>query len=302
MVSGIKLSKRDRIFLICIYTYVAIALLLVAYPILYIISASISDPKMVASGEMWLFPKGITFKGYEIVFQNSKIWTGYGNTILYTLIGTTINLVVTMPAAYALSRKDFVGRGFFMGMFMVTMFIGGGLVPTYMLVKGLGMVNTMWALVIPGAASIWNIIVSRTFFANSIPAELQDAAQIDGATNIRLFLRIVLPLSMPIIAVMALFYGVGHWNSYFGAMIYLNDDAKYPLQLVLRQILVLQEMQSQVGGIIDATAAAAQNNKAEIASLVKYGVIIVSTLPIIVVYPFLQRYFVQGVMIGSVKG
>lgn len=302
MVSGIKLSKRDRIFLICIYTYVAIALLLVAYPILYIISASISDPKMVASGEMWLFPKGVTFKGYEIVFQNSKIWTGYGNTILYTLIGTTINLVVTMPAAYALSRKDFVGRGFFMGMFMVTMFIGGGLVPTYMLVKGLGMVNTMWALVIPGAASIWNIIVSRTFFANSIPAELQDAAQIDGATNIRLFLRIVLPLSMPIIAVMALFYGVGHWNSYFGAMIYLNDDAKYPLQLVLRQILVLQEMQSQVGGIIDATVAAAQNNKAEIASLVKYGVIIVSTLPIIAVYPFLQRYFVQGVMIGSVKG
>jgi putative aldouronate transport system permease protein len=302
MVSGIKPSKRDRIFLICIYTYVAIALLLVAYPILYIISASISDPKMVASGEMWLFPKGITFKGYEIVFQNSKIWTGYGNTILYTLLGTTINLVVTMPAAYALSRKDFVGRGFFMGMFMVTMFIGGGLVPTYMLVKELGMVNTMWALVIPGAASIWNIIVSRTFFANSIPAELQDAAQIDGATNIRLFLRIVLPLSMPIIAVMALFYGVGHWNSYFGAMIYLNDDAKYPLQLVLRQILVLQEMQSQVGGIIDATAAAAQNNKAEIASLVKYGVIIVSTLPIIAVYPFLQRYFVQGVMIGSVKG
>ena len=302
MVSGIKLSKRDRIFLICIYTYVAIALLVVAYPILYIISASISDPKMVASGEMWLIPKGITFKGYEIVFQNSKIWTGYGNTILYTLLGTTINLVVTMPAAYALSRKDFVGRGFFMGMFMVTMFIGGGLVPTYMLVKGLGMVNTMWALVLPGAASIWNIIVSRTFFANSIPAELQDAAQIDGATNIRLFLRIVLPLSMPIIAVMALFYGVGHWNSYFGAMIYLNDDAKYPLQLVLRQILVLQEMQSQVGGIIDATAAAAQNNKAEIASLVKYGVIIVSTLPIIVVYPFLQRYFVQGVMIGSVKG
>lgn len=302
MVSGLKLSKRDRIFLICIYTYVAIALLLVAYPILYIISASISDPKMVASGEMWLFPKGITFKGYEIVFQNSKIWTGYRNTILYTLLGTTINLVVTMPAAYALSRKDFVGRGFFMGMFMVTMFIGGGLVPTYMLVKELGMVNTMWALVIPGAASIWNIIVSRTFFANSIPAELQDAAQIDGATNIRLFLRIVLPLSMPIIAVMALFYGVGHWNSYFGAMIYLNDDAKYPLQLVLRQILVLQEMQSQVGGIIDATAAAAQNNKAEIASLVKYGVIIVSTLPIIAVYPFLQRYFVQGVMIGSVKG
>lgn len=302
MATAIKDSRRDRIFQICNYIYVSIALLLVAYPIVYIISASISDPKMVASGEMWLFPKGITFKGYEIVFQNSKIWNGYANTILYTILGTSLNLLVTMPAAYALSRKDFVGRGFFMSMFMVTMFFGGGLVPSYMLVKNLGMVNTIWALIIPGAASIWNIIVSRTFFASSIPSELQDAAQIDGATNMRLFLRIVLPLSLPIIAVMALFYGVGHWNSYFGAMIYLNEEAKYPLQLVLRQILVLQQMQSETSGLMDAAAVAAKNNKAEIAALVKYGVIIVSTLPIIVVYPFLQRYFVQGVMIGSVKG
>ncbi|MEC0238504.1 carbohydrate ABC transporter permease [Paenibacillus dokdonensis] len=302
MLSGVRETKRDKLFLICNYIYVLLAFLVVFYPLVYMISASISDPKYVGSGEMWLWPKGITFDGYKRVFENSSIWTGYGNTILYTVVGTTINLVVTLPAAYALSRKDFVGRNFFMAMFMVTMFFGGGLVPTYLLIKQLGMINTMWAIVIPSAASIWNIIVSRTFFQSSIPKELQEAAQIDGCTNMRLFIKIILPLSMPIIAVMALFYGVGNWNSYFSALIYLNDSAKYPLQLVLRQILVLQEMAAQGGGAIDASTAAAMNSKAEIAALVKYAVIIVATVPIIAIYPFLQRYFVQGVMIGSVKG
>ncbi|MGN7358430.1 carbohydrate ABC transporter permease [Paenibacillus sp. SAF-054] len=302
MLSGVKETKRDKVFLICNYIYVFIAFLIVFYPLVYMISASISNPKFVASGEMWLLPKGITFDGYKRVFENSSIWVGYGNTILYTVVGTVINLVVTLPAAYALSRKDFVGRNFFMGMFMVTMFFSGGLVPSYLLVKQLGMINTIWAIVIPSAASIWNIIVSRTFFQSSIPKELQEAAQIDGCTNMRLFIKIILPLSMPIIAVMALFYGVGNWNSYFSALIYLNDSFKYPLQLVLRQILVLQEMSAQGGGAIDASTAAAMNSKAEIAALVKYAVIIVATLPVIVIYPFLQRYFVQGVMIGSVKG
>ncbi|MEC0368620.1 carbohydrate ABC transporter permease [Paenibacillus chibensis] len=302
MLSGVKETKRDKVFLICNYIYVFIAFLIVFYPLVYMISASISNPKFVASGEMWLLPKGITFDGYKRVFENSSIWIGYGNTILYTVVGTTINLLVTLPAAYALSRKDFVGRNFFMGMFMVTMFFSGGLVPSYLLVKQLGMINTMWAIVIPSAASIWNIIVSHTFFQSSIPKELQEAAQIDGCTNMRLFIKIILPLSMPIIAVMALFYGVGNWNSYFSALIYLNDSFKYPLQLVLRQILVLQEMSAQGGGVIDASTAAAMNSKAEIAALVKYAVIIVATLPVIVIYPFLQRYFVQGVMIGSVKG
>lgn len=302
MLTGVKETKRDKVFLIFNYIYVLIAFLIVFYPLVYMVSASISDPKLVSSGEMWLFPKGITFDGYKRVFENTSIWIGYGNTILYTVVGTTINLVVTLPAAYALSRKDFIGRNFFMGMFMVTMFFGGGLVPSYLLIKQLGMINTMWAIVIPSAASIWNIIVSRTFFQSSIPKELQEAAQIDGCTNMRLFVRIILPLSMPIIAVMALFYGVGNWNSYFSALIYLNDSAKYPLQLVLRQILVLQEMSAQGGGAIDASTAAALNSKAEIAALVKYAVIIVATVPIIAIYPFLQRYFVQGVMIGSVKG
>ncbi|MCR8641137.1 carbohydrate ABC transporter permease [Paenibacillus sp. N1-5-1-14] len=302
MAAGVKESKKDKIFLYCNYVYVFLAFILVFYPVVYMFSASISDPKLVGSGEMWLLPKGITFEGYIRVFEDSKIWTGYANTILYTVVGTFVNLFVTLPAAYALSRKDFVGRGFFMAMFMVTMFFGGGLIPSYLLIKELGMIDSMWALIIPSAASIWHIIVSRTFFQSSIPKELQEAAQIDGCTNMRLFIKIILPLSTPIIAVMALFYGVGHWNSYFSAMIYLNDASQYPLQLILRQILVLQQTAAQGGGAIDIASAAALNNKAEIASLVKYAVIIVATVPIIAVYPFLQRFFVQGVMIGSVKG
>lgn len=302
MGTAIKETRADRLFLLCNYAFVTIALLAVTYPLLYIVSASISNPKLVASGEMWLWPKDITFEGYKRVFNSRQIWNGYANTIVYTLMGTAVNLLVTLPAAYALSRKDFVFRNFFMGMFMVTMFFGGGLVPTYLLVKQLGMINTMWALIIPSAASIWNIVVTRTFFQSAIPTELQEAAQMDGCTNLRLFIRIVLPLSLPIIAVMALFYGVGHWNSYFSALIYLNDSGKYPLQLVLRQILVLQEMSAQGGTMVDAATATAANTKAEIAALVKYAVIIVSTLPVIAVYPFLQRYFVQGVLIGSLKG
>ncbi|MGG6310877.1 carbohydrate ABC transporter permease [Paenibacillus macerans] len=301
MITAIKETRRDRLFLAFNYLFLMLALVIVAYPVIYIVSASISTPKFVSSGEMWLWPKGITFEGYQRVFRDPQIWTGYGNTILYTVVGTIVNLAVTIPAAYALSRKDFVGRNLFMGVFMVTMFFGGGLVPTYLLVKDLGLVNSMWALILPGATSIWNLIVCRTYFQSSIPKELQEAAEIDGCSNFRLFFRIVLPLSTSILAVMALFFGVGHWNNYFSAMIYLNDDAKYPLQLVLRQILVLQEMSSQTG-TFDAATATALNNRAEVAALVKYAVIIVSTLPVIIVYPFLQRYFVQGVMIGSVKG
>jgi len=303
MVPAIKESKSDKVFLAIVYFFLTLALVVVLYPLIYMVSASISTPKFVASGEMWLLPKGLTLDGYHLVLQNAKIWIGYRNTIFYTLLGTSINLVVTLPAAYALSRTDFIGRQFFMLMFLFTMFFSGGLVPSYLLVKELGFVNSMWALILPVSASVWNIIVARTFFHSTIPKELQEAAHMDGCTNMRLFFRIVLPLSAPIIAVMALFYGVMHWNSYFSALIYLNDETKYPLQMVLRQILVLQEMTAETtGAAISGDIAAAMNNKAEIAALVKYAVIIVSTLPIIVIYPFLQRYFVQGVMIGSVKG
>lgn len=277
--------------------------MVVLYPLIYILSASISSPQDVNSGAMWLFPKNVTLDGYKLVFENPKIWNGYLNTIIYTAAGTLLNLAVTLPASYALSRSDFVGRQLFMGIILFTMFFSGGLVPTYLLVKNLGLINSMGALILPVAASVWNIVVARTFFQTTIPKELQEAAHIDGCTNLKLFIRIILPLSAPIVAVMALFYGVGHWNSYFPSLIYLNDEAKYPLQMVLRQILVLQEMSAETtGAAINSEVAMAMNSKAETASLIKYGVIVVSTLPIVAVYPFLQRYFVQGVMIGSVKG
>ncbi|MDO3411731.1 carbohydrate ABC transporter permease [Saccharibacillus sp. CPCC 101409] len=301
MISTIQETKQDKVFLAFVYLILTVALVIVAYPLIYIVSASITNPNLVASGDMWLLPKDITFEGYRRVFQDTSIWRGYMNTIIYTVVGTLVNLIFTLPAAYALSRRDFVGRNIFMMIFMVTMFFGGGLVPTYLVVRSLGLVDSMWALILPGATSIWNLIVCRTFFQSSIPRELQEAAEIDGCSNFRLFFRIVLPLSSALIAVMALFFGVGHWNNYFSAMIYLNHQEKYPLQLVLRQILVLQQMSAQAG-TIDASMATSLNNKAEVAALVKYAVIIVATLPIIAVYPFLQRYFVQGVMIGSVKG
>lgn len=303
MVSAMKESKWDKIFLGSVYIYLSIALIVVLYPLIYILSASISSPQQVNSGAMWLFPKEITWAGYQLVFENPKIWNGYLNTIVYTGIGTLLNLAVTLPAAYALSRSDLVGRQLFLGFILFTMFFTGGLVPTYLVVRNLGLINTMGALILPVAASVWNIIVARTFFQTTIPKELQEAAYMDGCTNLKLFVRIILPLSAPIIAVMALFYGVSHWNSYFPALIYLNDESKYPLQMVLRQILVLQEMTAETtGAAISGDAARAMSSKAETASLIKYGVIVVSTLPIVALYPFLQRYFVQGVMIGSVKG
>ncbi|UPK41464.1 carbohydrate ABC transporter permease [Paenibacillus pabuli] len=303
MVTAMKESRGDKLFLISTYIYLSLALLVILYPLIYILSASISSPQDVNSGAMWLFPKNVTLDGYKLVFENPKIWNGYWNTIIYTVVGTLVNLAVTLPASYALSRSDFVGRQLFMGLILFTMFFSGGLVPTYLLVKNLGLINSMWALILPVAASVWNIVVARTFFQTTIPKELQEAAHIDGCTNLKLFIRIILPLSAPIVAVMALFYGVSHWNSYFPSLIYLNDEAKYPLQMVLRQILVLQEMSAETtGASMNGEVAIAMNNKAETASLIKYGVIVVSTLPIVAVYPFLQRYFVQGVMIGSVKG
>ena len=303
MTTAIKETRGDRLFLLLVYLFLTAALIAVLYPLIYMISASISTPKYVNSGEMWLLPKGLTLEGYKLVFENPKIWSGYRNTIVYTVIGTLINLAVTLPAAYALSRSDFYGRRLFMILILITMFFNGGLVPTYLVVKNLGMVDSMWALILPVSASVWNIIVARTFFQSTIPRELQEAAHIDGCTNVRLFVKIVLPLSAPIIAVMALFYGVGHWNSYFSALIYLNKESLFPLQMVLRQILVLQQMGAETNGAaLSGEMAKLAASKAEVASLVKYAVIIVSTLPVIVVYPFLQRYFVQGVMIGSVKG
>ncbi|GGP06856.1 carbohydrate ABC transporter permease [Oceanobacillus neutriphilus] len=301
MNSAISETMTDKIIKILIYVFLGFATLIVLYPLVYIISASISDPADVNSGKMWLFPKGITFEGYRIIFENGAIWKGYLNTVFYTVLGTTINLAVTIPAAYALSRKDFAGRNLFMAMFVITMFFSGGLIPTYLVVKSLGLIDTIWAMVLPNAAAVWNIVIARVFFQSTIPKELEEAAIIDGASNFKMFFKIILPLSMPIIAVMGLFYGVGHWNGYFNALIYLSDKELFPLQLVLREILVLQEMASQ-NTDVTGSMAEAMHSKQQLAAVIKYGVMIVSTLPIIIIYPFLQRFFVKGVMIGSLKG
>lgn len=296
----IRESPADRVFVVVNKIFLAVILLLVLYPLVYIVSASISDPVAVNSGRMWLLPVDVTFEGFSRVFQNPEIWLGYRNTAFYTVFGTLINLAVTLPAAYALSRRDLVGRNVFMGLYLFTMFFNGGLIPTYLLVRDLGMVNTVWAMLLPNAASVWLIIVARTFFQSTIPGELREAAAMDGCSNFRFFWSIVLPLSRSIIAVLALFYAVGHWNQYFNALIYLSDRELFPLQLFLREILVQQQMDASMmmsGGSMEALA-----QQARIADIVKYAVMIVSALPLLIAYPLVQRFFVKGVMIGSVKG
>ncbi|PWU67302.1 carbohydrate ABC transporter permease [Gracilibacillus dipsosauri] len=294
-------TKTDKFFKLIVYFCLTVALVVVLYPLIYIISASISDPTAVNTGEMWLLPKDVTFEGYRLIFGNDSIWQGYLMTLVYTALGTFINLLVTIPAAYALARKDFYGRGFFTAIFVLTMFFSGGLIPTYLVVRDLGLIDTIWAMVLPNAAAVWNIVIARVFFQSTIPKGLEEAAIIDGASNLKLFFKIILPLSAPIIAVMALFYGVGHWNGYFNALIYISDRDLFPLQLVLREILVLQDMSSNNTNITGETAQLINSNQ-QLAAIIKYGVMIVSSLPVIIVYPFLQRYFVKGVMIGSLKG
>ncbi|GAA3401620.1 carbohydrate ABC transporter permease [Paenibacillus hodogayensis] len=290
-------TMGDRMVGVVIYVMLGFLLALVLYPLIFVLSASISDPAAVMKGEVWLLPKDLSFMGYEKVLGNKEILSGYGNTILYTLIGTAVNLAMTIMAAYPLSRKDFVGRHVFTAMIVFTMFFSGGLIPTYLLIKQLGMINSMWALIIPGAVSVMNIIIMRTFFQTSIPNEVQESASIDGCSNVQTLWRIVLPLSMPIIAVMILFYSVSHWNSYFNALIYLTDRDKYPLQLFLREILIKSET-DQMTSSMDLSV---QKHMME-AEAIKYAIVIVSNLPVLILYPFLQKYFVKGMLIGAIKG
>lgn len=289
-------SVRDKVFVVVNYTLLAIIACLMIYPLIYVLSASFSNPARTVLGDIWLFPKELTLDLYVKVFQNEKILIGYRNTIIYTVFGTFINLLFSVMIAYPLSRKDFYGRNMITVFIMITMFFSGGMIPTYLLVKDLGMLDTIWAIVLPGAVSVYNVIIMRTFF-QSIPNELHEAASIDGCGNISFLLKIVMPLSMPIIAVMTLFYGVGHWNAYFDSLIYLNDESKFPLQLFLRQMLIQEDM----SGMSSASDNAISEHLMQIEGL-KYAVVIVASLPMLVLYPFLQKYFVKGVMIGSIKG
>ena len=279
-----------------IYVFSSLILLIVLYPIWFIVIASFSDPYAVSGGKVWILPISFTLDGYTELLQHSDIWLGYWNTFLYTLVGTLIGLAVNIPAAYALSRKDLVGRGFLMLLFVVTMFFSGGLIPTFLTIKDFHLLDTFWVMVLPFSVSIYNIIVARTFFSSNIPPDLWDAAQIDGCGNLRFFFSMVLPLSKAIIAVIALWIAVGQWNSYFNALIYIRNKELYPLQLFLRDILIINNTQSALG-----TGEAAQI-ALRLANLMRYSVIIVSTVPIMLLYPFFQKYFNQGVMVGAVKG
>ena len=302
----IKLSIGDRIFVTVNGFLLTMFFIIIMYPLLYIVSASFSDPGAVSTGEMILWPVRPSIDGYEFIFGYDDIWTGYGNTLFYTVFGTTVNIAVTIPCAYALSRKDLMGRGFVLLLFMITMYISGGLIPGYLNVYQLGLVNTRTYILIGGAMSVYNCLVSRAFFSSSIPWELHEAARIDGAGNFRTFFNIVLPLSSPIIVVLTLYYGVGHWNAYFNAMIYLAKARNlWPLQMFLRDILIKGQFASSV--LMEADGLTPEQiqalmQEADTANMVKFCVIIASTLPMMIIYPWLQKFFAKGVMIGSVKG
>lgn len=292
----IKQSREDIIFNIIVYGFSVLILLVTLYPIYFIIIASFSDPYAVSGGKVWFIPVGFTLDGYKELLNHANIWNGYRNTAIYTILGTIIGLVVNISAAYSLSRKDLVGRGVFTFLFVFTMFFNGGLIPTFLTIKQFNLYDNFLVMVLPFSVSVFNIIVARTFFSSSVPPDLWDAARIDGCGNLRYFFGIVLPLSKAIIAVIGLWIAVGQWNSYFNALIYLKNSNLYPLQLVLRDILITNNVQSALG-----TGEAAQI-ALRLANLMRYSVIIVSTIPIMIFYPFIQKYFNHGVMIGAVKG
>jgi multiple sugar transport system permease protein/putative aldouronate transport system permease protein len=290
-------SGGDKIFYALIFILLTAFFIIVLYPCVFIVSASFSSGSAVQSGKVILLPTDLSIEGYRIVFNTPAVWTGFRNSFFYTVTATCLNLVMTMTAAYCLSRSDLPGRNGIMFLFTFTMFFNGGIIPAYILIRSLGMLNTPWALIVPGAIGVYNLIIAKTFIQSSIPAELLDAARIDGCGDIEYYLRIVLPLSKAIIAVLVLFYGVGHWNAYFNAMIYLNDKSLYPLTIILRDILLTSQ--------IDPSTVAdpeLQMRLAEAAAIIKYALIVVTVVPVIVIYPFVQKHFVQGVMIGSIKG
>ena len=283
----------SRIFDFCNILFMLCLAFITLYPMYNIFIVSISSAEYIYAGAVSFIPKGINFDAYRMVFKNDSIWRSFGNSILYTTVGTAINVVCSAMCAYPLSRKDFYGRGFFTLFVAVTMFISGGMIPSYLVVNQLRLINTMWAIVLPGAISTYNMIIMRTFFQN-LPVSLQESAYLDGANDITILFKVVLPLSMPIIATMTLFYAVGHWNSYFNAMMYINSKSKFPLQVLLREIVV-------AGNMADESSDLTSNINI-IAINFKYAVIVITVVPILVVYPFLQKHFTKGVMIGAIKG
>ena len=297
-----NVGAGDKIFVGFIYIFIFMLFIIISYPMLYVLSASVSDPNKVVSGEMVLWPVGFTLDGYKYVFSYSDIWIGYGNTLFYTVFGTFIKLLALLPCAYALSRKDMAGRSFILRLFVITMYFSGGLVPTYLNFQEFGLINTRTIILISGLVAAYYVIVCRTFFISTVPDALQESARIDGCNDFRIFYSIVLPLSKPLIVVMSLFIAVDHWNSYFSAMIFLKDRNLYPLQLFLREILVRSQIDPLAFEGASADAIQVMIKQANTANLLKYAIIVVSTIPMMVVYPFLQKFFAKGILIGSLKG
>ena len=292
----VKKSREDWIFDIILYTIGVLLIIITLYPMYFIVIASFSDPAAVSNGQIMFLPKGVNFKGYKQLASYAKLWTGYRNTIAYVIMGTLVTLVFNIPASYALSRKHLYGRRFFTAFYLIPMFFTGGLIPTYLAVQRFHLLDTFWVMVVPFSVVTYYIIVGRTFFNNSIPEDLWEAAQLDGCGYLGFFFKIVLPLSKAVIAVIALWAAVGQWNSYFNALIYIRSESLQPLQIVLRSILVGNQTMSAM-----STGAAAVEAK-QMADLIKYAIIVVSSAPIMCMYPLVQKYFNQGVMLGSLKG
>jgi len=292
----IKDSKSDLVYYIIVGIILALLVLIVVYPIYYIIIASISDPDAVLSGEVWLYPVRLTFKGYLKLFQDASIWRGYLNTIIYTVLGTMFNIVLTIPAGWALSRDYLPFRKIIMPFLIITMFFGGGLIPYYLLCGALGLIENPIILIIGGGVSVYNVFMCKSYFKTNIPKEVIEASEIDGCGEIRVFFDIVLPLSKSIISVMILFYAVGHWNNYVDALIFITNESYWPLQVVLREILVVAETAAAGSGDV-----ASIQEKQKLANQIKYASIIVSSLPIIIIYPFIEKHFDQGILVGSFK-
>lgn len=293
----VKQSRSDQIFNIVNYTLLTVVMIIVLYPLIYVLSASFSTPYAVTSGQVWLYPVDFSLVGYETVFRNPDIVSGYLNSIFITVAGTLVSLIVTVMAAYPLSVRDFKGRNFFMALYTFTMMFSGGLIPSFLWIQQLHMYNTYWALILPSALSVYNMIIARTFFQSSIPHDLYESASLDGCSDIRYMLSIVIPLSKPILAVLVMYYGVGLWNSYFNALIYLADKSKMPLQVVLRNIILQNQIDPSTMVDVDAML-----KKQGLSELLKYSLIVVSSVPMLILYPFIQKHFVKGVMIGALKG
>lgn len=295
----IRDSRGDRVFTLVNNVLLGLFAVLALYPLLYVLFASISDPIAVNSGKMVLWPIGFNIKGYQAILSNQWVLTGYVNSIYYTVAGTLLNVLVTFMASYSLSRKDMFGHGLITFIMVFTMWFGGGLIPTFLVVKNLGLVNTRAVMVILGLVSVYNCIICRSFIASSIPGELQEAARIDGANDFQIVWKIIFPLSGPVLAILALYYSLGHWNGYFNALIYLDERALQPLQIFLREILIEN---SRVEIPTDAEDLISMVERTQMAQTMKYSLIIIASVPMLIIYPFVQKFFVKGVMIGSVKG